>query len=70
MEKVEFTIEEGLEIQKEHLAGWKKILIVEVYEALEKYALRNNGKAISGYSVCRGIDLDYYISNYMLGHRF
>jgi hypothetical protein len=66
----EFTIEEGIEIQKEHLAGWKTVLITEVYEALEEYALRDNDKARSGYSVCRGTSLDNYVNNYMLGHRF
>jgi hypothetical protein len=70
MERKEFTVEDGIEIQAEQLAGWKLILIPEVYEALEEYTLRNNHKAQSGRDVCRGVDLDNYIGNYMLGHRF
>jgi len=70
MERKEFTVEDGIEIQAEQLAGWKLILIPEVYEALEEYALRNNHKAQSGRDICRGVDLDNYIGNYMLGHRF
>jgi hypothetical protein len=65
----EFTVEEGLKIQAEHLTQWKTILIPEVYEALEEYTKRNNDKAQTGYDVRRGCDLDFYINNYMLGHR-
>jgi hypothetical protein len=65
-----FTVEEGINIQTEHLTQWKTILILEVYEALEEYAKRKNNKAKTGYDVCRGSDLDFYINNYMLGHRF
>ncbi len=70
MERKAFTIEDGIEIQRTQLAAWKWVLITEVYEALEEYALRNNHKAKSGNDICRGVDLDNYVSNYMLGHRF
>jgi hypothetical protein len=65
-----FTVEEGLKIQAEHLRLWKAVLKLEVYEALEEYAKRKNNEAKTGYDVCRGSDLDFYINNYMLGHRF
>jgi hypothetical protein len=68
--KPEFTIEEGIKVQTEHLAQWKTILIPEVYEALEEYTKRDNDKAQTGHDVRRGVDLDFYINNYMLGHRF
>ena len=70
MLKSEFTVEEGLEIQSIQLARWKTILIPEVYKALEEYAQRENHLATNGSEVCRGTDLDNYIGNYMLGHRF
>jgi hypothetical protein len=70
MRENEFTIEDAIEIQRDHLSRWKSILIPEAYEALEEYALRNNHKAESGYDICRGHQLDNYIGNYMLGHRF
>jgi hypothetical protein len=66
----EFTVEEGLNIQAEQLAGWKKILIPEVYDSLEEYITRENHLATTGNDVRRGVDLDSYIGNYMLGHRF
>ncbi len=66
----EFTIEEGINIQTEHLRLWKAVLKFEVYEALEEYAKRNNNEAKTGYDICRGTSLDCYINNYMLGHRF
>jgi hypothetical protein len=65
-----FTVEEGINIQTEHLRLWKAVLKLEVYEALEEYAKRKNNEAKTGYDVCRGSDLDFYINNYMLGHRF
>ena len=70
MERKTFTIEDGIEIQTQHLSQWKTILINEAYEALEEYAKRNNDKAKTGYDICRGSELNNYISNYMLGHRF
>lgn len=65
----EFTVEEGIVIQSEQLALWKRILVPEVYDALEEYATRNNHKAESGIDICRGTSLDSYINNYMLGYR-
>jgi hypothetical protein len=65
-----FTIEEGIEVQTRQLDLWKTILIPEVYEALEEYTKRNNNEAKSGYDIKRGTTLDFYVSNYMLGHRF
>jgi len=65
----QFTVEQGLGVQAKQLAQWKSILIPEVYEALHEYATRNNGKAKTGYDICRGSNLDNYIGNYMLGHR-
>jgi len=70
MERKEFTIEDGIEVQKDHLSRWKLVLIPEAYEALEEYALRNNGEAKTGYDIRRGSTLDNYMGNYMLGHRF
>ncbi len=70
MEKKEFTVADGIKYQAEQLAKWKTVLIPEVYAALEEYATRNNHEAKSGYDVRRGVDLDNYIGNYMLGHRF
>lgn len=70
MREKEFTVEEGIKYQMEQLALWKRILIPEVYVALEEYATRNNHEAKSGYDVRRGVDLNNYIGNYMLGYRF
>ena len=70
MERKEFTVEDGIEIQRDHLSRWKSVLLPEVYEALEEYALRTNHEANSGYDIRRGTNLDNYIGNYMLGYRF
>ena len=70
MERKAFTVEDGIEVQQQHLSQWKTILIAEVYDALEEYVTRDNDKARDGYDIRRGYDLDFYINNYMLGHRF
>jgi hypothetical protein len=69
MREKQFTVEQGLEVQAEQLAGWKTILIPEVYEALYEYATRHNSEAKTGWDICRGTNLDNYIGNYMLGWR-
>ena len=69
MERNEFTVEQGLEIQARQLAEWKTVLITEVYEALHEYTTRHNHEAKTGNDVCRGTSLDNYIGNYMLGWR-
>ena len=70
MERKAFTVEDGIEVQNQHLSKWKTVLITEAYDALEEYAKRNNDKAKDGYDICRGVSLDGYVNNYMLGHRF
>ena len=69
-----FSIAEGLGYQQDNLNKWKKILIPEVYEHLERYCMDNNSKLDinihSGRNVKRGVDLDNVIGNYMLGWRF
>jgi hypothetical protein len=66
----ELSVEEGIEVQNRQLGEWKSILKDEVYEALEEYAKRTNHEAKTGYDIRRGVSLDNYIGNYMLGHRF
>jgi hypothetical protein len=69
-DKSEFGIDDAIEIQREHLDQWKTILKPEVYESLEEYALRENHLAKRHQDIKRGTNLDNYIGNYMLGHRF
>lgn len=65
----ELSIQDGIEIQNQHLQEWKIVLLPEVYLALEEYATRKNHKAESGYDIVRGQDLCSYIRNYTLGYR-
>jgi hypothetical protein len=64
-----FTVEEGIEVQAMQLIMWKGVLQEEVYRALEEFAKRENHLAKTGMDIRRGVDLDSYIFNYMLGHR-
>jgi hypothetical protein len=65
----EFTVEDGIKVQTEQLEGWKKILRPAVYNELRKWATKYNDKAHNGYDIARGITLDNFIGNYMLGHK-
>ena len=61
----ELPVEMGIKIQTEQLDGWKTVLQPHVYEALVKYATQDNNKTKSGYDICRGVDLDEFIGNYI-----
>ena len=67
--KSELSVQDGIEIQNQHLQEWKIVLLPEVYLALEEYALRTNNEAKNGYDIRRGSDLSSYIRNYTLGYR-
>ena len=64
MKTQDFTVEMAIEIQKEHLAKWKRLLKSRVYLDLEKWATENNHLAVTGYEIKRGTDLDNFIHNY------
>ena len=64
MSEKKFTISDGIRCQKEQLGNWKRKLIPEVYDALEKEALVDNHKAKSGYDIFRGSDMDVFVANY------
>lgn len=59
-----FTAQEGIEVQRQHLEEWKQLLKPEVYEDLEKWAIKDNDNAETGYDIPRGTDLSHYINNY------
>jgi hypothetical protein len=59
-----FTVEDGIKIQSEQLAQWKKLLLPKVYKDLEKWATEHNDKAKSGNDIIRGTDMDNFIGNY------
>jgi hypothetical protein len=59
-----FTVEDGIKIQSEQLAEWKKLLLPKVYKDLEKWATEHNDKAESGNNIIRGTDMSNFIGNY------
>ncbi len=63
----QLSVEDGIKIQSEQLAGWERVLLPNVYAALEAWATEDNHHALmkSGYDVVRGQDLDSYVQNYM-----
>ena len=66
----EFTIEDGLKVQREHLAEWKTKLNAECYSDLEKFIESKNCLNINnccGHDVYRGNDIDTFIKNWTNG---
>ncbi len=59
-----FSVEDGIKVQSEQLAQWKKLLQPKVYKDLEKWATEHNDKAESGDQIIRGTDMDNFIGNY------
>jgi hypothetical protein len=59
-----FSVEDGIKIQSEQLAEWKKLLLPKVYKDLEKWATEHNDKAESGNQIIRGTDMSNFIGNY------
>jgi hypothetical protein len=63
---IEFTVEQGISIQRAHLNEWKTVLTPEAYVALEEYATRDNDKAVDGLDICRGEALRNFIQQYAI----
>lgn len=58
-------VEEGIEIQKRHLADWKKLLKKSVYLDLVAEAEKQNLTVKTGYDVFRGNSITNFIENYL-----
>lgn len=59
-----FTIEDALEIQKEQVLRWGKVLSDKAYNMLCLGIMRKNAKGYKSASdVFRGVDIDMYIHN-------
>lgn len=54
----EFPLDQGLVIQESQLEGWKKVLLPEVFEKVKIEITKDNDRAITGYDLKRGSDID------------
>lgn len=64
--KKEFTMNDALTMQLEHLREWKVILNPSAYlQLLDKVIARNGEGYKSPYDVCRGNDLTNIVLNLM-----
>jgi hypothetical protein len=64
--KKEFTIDDALKIQLEHLRKWKLVLNPQTYLDVLDIVIEKNKKGYkSPYDVCRGSDIDNIIVNIM-----
>lgn len=60
----EFSVEDGIKIQRAQLNHWKSVLKEHVYNELERFATKNNHMAKTGYEICRGSEMDAFVHNY------
>lgn len=60
---IEFTVEQGIAVQREQLDHWKYLLKPEIYADLEKWATSKNPEAKKGDDIPRGVVLDNFIQN-------
>ena len=59
-----FNTEAGIEVQTGQLNNWKKVLKPEVFVELQKFAVKDNDKADTGFDIVRGVSLDSWVKNY------
>lgn len=59
----EFTLNDAIAYQSEHLSEWKTKLIPECYNALEAWAMQTN-ETTSPYDVRRGSLLSGFVANW------
>ena len=64
MDKVNYTIEQGLKVQKEELKTWKKVLKDEVYNDLEYWITSKNHLAEDGHDIKKGSFMTTFITHY------
>ena len=67
MSRAKFTLEEGLLVQFNHLAIWKRKLNKKCFDALAAECLAQNkllSDKDSGFQVFRGQSLDNFIANW------
>jgi len=62
--RFDFTIEDAIENQRQQLVDLKSKLTLEVYDALEKWAIETNDSATYPYDIRRGVYFDNFISKY------
>jgi hypothetical protein len=62
--KQEFTIEEALKIQEEHISQWAVVLNPEAYVRLIEKVLERNRRGYKyAHNVARGTTLDQYVAD-------
>lgn len=64
--ELNFTLEQGLEVQRKQLDEFKSVLTVGAFAALEREATKDNHKATDGFDVVRGNQLDEALHNVVM----
>jgi hypothetical protein len=62
--KTVFSIQNALVFQKQDLARWERVLKPEVYEKIRLMTTAQNHLAQTGYDICRGDSITYFVLNY------
>jgi hypothetical protein len=58
-----FTKEQGLDIQKRHLKEFKSVMSASAFDLLSKKVTAGNDQAYDGFDIIRGNDIDVILHN-------
>jgi hypothetical protein len=64
--QLNFTREEGITIQARQLAEYKTVLLPRAFELLQELTTAENDKALDGFDVVRGEQIDALIHNFVV----
>lgn len=67
--KIQFTIQDALKIQAEHLKKLQTVLKPEVFSLLKIATIASNKGVINPYGIRRGGSLDTWVANYRPGRK-
>lgn len=64
--ELNFTKEEGLAVQAQHLKEFKTVMSAAAYDKLEQLVTANNKDAHDGFDVVRGNEIDILFHNQVI----
>ena len=64
--ELNFTKEDGLAIQAQHLKEFKSVMSALAYDKLEQFVTANNKDAYDGFDIVRGSEIDVIFHNQVI----
>ena len=64
--QLNFTKEEGIAIQTQHLKEFRSVMSAEAFDMLQKLVTADNDKAFDGFDIVRGHLIDHILYNQVI----